>query len=93
MQYLLTEEEYKSITAERDAKIDGQTKTIQHLCTIAANLLPTNRDPIHRPGSWGCKLTTEEMKQLFYVSDFAPGLTSCDGCPVRSRCPDFNKKS
>ncbi len=74
MQYILTEDEYKTLKGAVTAEKNKLQRTLQSLCTEVANHKPikfwSNRDAI----PWGCILDNDD--------DWM-----CDECPVRKLCP------
>lgn len=86
MQYLLSDEEFKSYL---DSKLELESlkknlpsiEELQKVCTKIANEWPTFKgwDGKRDPMPWGCVLTE---KYDHY----------CDRCPVRTICPNKHKE-
>ena len=82
MQYILTEEEYKSLIDKKNESVRLSKVKLQKLCTKIANEMPikwgwgdeTQPDP--KP--WGCIITSNDE---WY----------CDQCPVIEICPHSTK--
>lgn len=81
MQILLTQEEYKSLTEQKQLREVVQAGQLQELCTKIANTMPVPRDwaTDKTPRPWGCIL--DENTDPSY----------CDDCPVDEICPNPHK--
>lgn len=86
MQYILTEAEYRALTAKKKLAATADKNKLQLLCTAAANYVPitykrsdgTDSDP----HPWGCILNTERRMN--------PGY--CDECAFTEICPNDGKE-
>lgn len=83
MQYLLSEEEYRALTASQHRAKLEQTEKLQAICTLAAQHIPVTRDRASEktPAPWGCILGPRSQN---------PGY--CDDCPVSEICPYQGKE-
>lgn len=83
MQYILSEEEYRALTAAQRAGKLEQTEKLQAFCTLAAQHIPIVRDwdSDKTPRPWGCILGPRQQN---------PGY--CDDCPVEEICPLVGKE-
>ena len=88
MQYILTEEEYKTLKSKQNYEIELSKKKLQTLCTKIANEMPVvvRRWDSPDPKPWGCKITIEEN------SEYGNDEWYCDKCPVQEICPSDNKE-
>lgn len=80
MQYLLTAEEYTSLTTAKKQAEEKVAADMQTLCTEVANLKPIVR-PWTKEGAvtpWGCILNKAPLSNPVY----------CDCCPVKDMCPN-----
>jgi hypothetical protein len=80
MMYILSEEEYRELTAKKATGIGLSEEKLQTLCTEIANEMPVvwgwgGPDP--KP--WKCIITA---KYEWY----------CDNCPVQAICPNEDKE-
>jgi hypothetical protein len=78
MQYLLTQEEYDELKAQKRGIRLENTKKLQALCTKIADTMPVNwgwKGPDPKP--WGCIITVQREGHEWY----------CDQCPVQDICP------
>jgi hypothetical protein len=79
MQYLLTEEEYKTLQARAKHGDNSPTKEdLRKFCTFVADNMPAGVEWIGIEKPWGCILSK--------VSDWY-----CDSCPSRIICPNPHK--
>jgi hypothetical protein len=74
MQYILTEEEYKSLLDKKSESVRLSEEKLQKLCTKIANEMPIKMGR-HPDQPWGCILTDEYHEY-------------CDECPVTEICPN-----
>lgn len=84
MQYLLTADEYASLSAEANEGRERICKELQQqLCTDVANFKPIKRgwatEKLDSP--WGCILNEKPLPNPVY----------CDCCPVKTLCPNKYK--
>ena len=84
MQYILTEDEFNTLSAEPNEIAKQADKVIMSLCIQVANNKPIvhsyrdeNNKVIHKP--WRC------IKSVDYEH-------YCDECPVNNVCPEPNKE-
>ena len=83
MKYLLSEQEYRSLTEQHTYSIKLANDKLQKLCTKIANEMPVdwewgNSGDHKDPEPWGCILTKDYE---WY----------CDTCPVQEICPNKSK--
>ena len=77
MQYILSEEEYKTLVNNKKSYNDDEKQKLRKFCTMVADNLPTTEswfDKTVEPRIWGCILTVEQDHV-------------CDCCPSKSICP------
>lgn len=75
MQYILSEEEYKRLKAEKEAPVIARKKALQKLCTDAANSIVL-KSGWRKGHVWGCILDKESGNEWY-----------CDECPAQEFCP------
>ena len=75
MQYILNEEEYKTLNNKRSYEISLSKKKLQDLCTNIANHMPV-QEGWYKGKPWKCILN-DDMEYEWY----------CDDCPVQQICP------
>lgn len=83
MQYLLTEEEYRALTATQHRNKLENTEKLQAFCTLAAQHIPVAREwaTDKTPAPWGCILGPRQQNPSY-----------CDDCPVSEICPYQGKE-
>lgn len=75
MQYLLTAEEYKTLTGDAKAwrSLPYTPDELQNFCTIVADTMPAARSYDDKTAPWGCVISGK--------SEY------CDECPAKEICP------
>jgi hypothetical protein len=93
MQYILTQEEYDSLSKKKLDLASRHIANLQRACTLAADHVPVmwgwggewdaefkKRLPeVAKP--WGCMITKEAN------SEYGDSEWYCDECPVQKECP------
>jgi hypothetical protein len=73
MQYLLSEEEYRSLDARKAIRTQKEKDTLLAFCVLASQHIPVESNE-NKP--WGCNLDDVRREGM-----------SCDDCPAKHICP------
>lgn len=86
MQYILSEEEFKDLKGEKNARNEEFNKKLQVLCTLAAKHVP-----VQSYIGWNFDTRTNNVNKAWgCILDGSNGY--CDYCPSRNICPYDKKK-
>lgn len=86
MQYIFTEEEYKTLLENKEKIDEKKTNKLLNVCINVADTMPityrNDKHGIQQP--WGCMITyiRKGVNQEWY----------CDQCPVNEICPYEGKR-
>lgn len=79
MEYLLTKVEYDDLVNKDTRLADQVLRSLQEVCTYAANEVPIKYWGREEASPWGCIISTEDE---WY----------CDECPAQHQCPYEDKQ-